>query len=247
MSHDVQFTTTVSHHTKDGVELRGRSLSSLINQADFVSTFFLSLTGRAPTEPERVIFNAILTACIDHGIEPASGFVPRVIAASGNEVKTAMAGTILSIGEYHGGAITKAMETLQSIHSQRPSIEKACVSLVTTTKERHERIMGFGHAIYKDADPRAEELLKLAMKHGLSPDYISIARTLEQTLEQITRKKLVLNVDGAIAALLLTMEFDPLAGTAIFALARTAGSIAHIIEELRQNQPVRRLPEGSVT
>ena len=96
MAQDLTFQTTVSGHTSNGVELRGIPLEELITEADFVSTVFLSLTGNKPTAPQKKLFNAILVASIDHGIQPASGFVPRVVAASGNDILTAMASTLLA-------------------------------------------------------------------------------------------------------------------------------------------------------
>jgi citrate synthase len=244
--HDLTFTTSVSGHTSAGLELRGHQLSELISQADFVSTLFLSITGREPTSAEKTVFNAILVASIDHGIEPASGFVPRVVAASGNEVKTAMASTLLALGNYHGGAITAAMRTMQSLADQTGDLEQACQDLVDRYRAEKKRVMGYGHPAYTDQDPRTQQLFSLAQAQKLSPQFTNLALMLEETIERTLNKKLVLNVDGAIAALLLTMKFDPEAGNAVFALARTAGSIAHILEELKE-KPVRRLPSGSVT
>jgi citrate synthase len=88
---DLTFTTKISGNTEKGAELRGTPLHELINEANFVSTLFLSITGRKPSDAECKLLNAMLVASIDHGIEPASGFVPRVIAASGNSLLTAMA------------------------------------------------------------------------------------------------------------------------------------------------------------
>jgi citrate synthase len=70
---------------------------------------------------------------------------------------------------------------------------------------------------------------------------------MEHTVEEILQKKLVLNVDGAMAALLLALDISPKAGNAIFGVARVAGSVAHIVEEQSSGQWVRRLPKGSVT
>ena len=246
MPQDLTFTTSVSGHTPEGHQIRGHKLEELIAKGDFVATLFLSITGRKPNPNETFIFNAILTTSIDHGVQPASGFVPRVVAASGNEVKTAMASTLLALGKYHGGAITDVMYTMKEIKSSGENIEQACQKIVTSYREQKKRIMGYGHPIYKNGDPRTEQLFALAQAKGLQPDYINLALMLEETIERTLNKKLVLNVDGAIAALLLAMDFDPEAGNAIFALARTAGSIAHILEELKE-KPVRRLADGTVS
>ena len=81
----------------------------------------------------------------------------------------------------------------------------------------------------------------------MSLDYMNLALQIEHTLEEETLKKLVINIDGAMAALLLTMGFDVLSGNALFGVARAAGSIAHIIEEQNSGDWVRRLSPGDVT
>ena len=221
-------------------------LEKLIAQADFVATLFLSLTGRQPTTGEEKMLNALLVAAIDHGLEPASGFVPLVVTSSGNDILTAMATSILALGPYHGGAITAAMKVFARFQKDTADIEMACSQLVSEYRRDHLRLPGFGHAIYKDEDPRAQQLLKIAQTAKLDPFYVNVAQILEQVLENSAKKKLVLNIDGAMAAILVTMGFDPAVGNALFALARVAGSIAHIVEEQQQGNWVRRLDPSQV-
>lgn len=247
MSHDLSFQTTVSGRTKDGLVLRGQSLEKLIAEADFVSTLFLSITGREPTAGETKMLNALLVAAIDHGIEPASGFVPRVVAASGNDILTAMASTILALGPYHGGAITSAMKVFQTFSPALSDIELACSELVSEYKNGGVRIPGYGHPLYKTEDPRSQQLLKIAQAAKLDPFYPNVAQILEQVIESRYKKRLVLNVDGAMAAILVAMNFPAQSGNAIFAVARVAGSVAHIIEEQQNQSWVRRLDPSQVT
>lgn len=241
MSQDLTFKTTVSGHTKNDLELRGVPLTQLISEANFVATFFLSLTGRKPTAAEEKVLNALLVAAVDHGINPASGFVPRVVASSGNSVLTAMASSLLALGPYHGGAITGAMEVLREVNEYSDDKEKAATWLVKKYRSEKKRVPGFGHPVYKKVDPRTQQLFQLAREAELPLDYINLAKQVEHTLEEETLKKLVINVDGALAALLLSMGIDPLAGNAIFGVARVAGSIAHIVEEQKSGEWVRRV------
>lgn len=246
MVQNLTFTTHISGHTDHGLELRGQQLTDLVKEANFVATLFLSLTGRQPNPAEEKILNAILVASFDHGINPASGFVPRVVAASGNDVLTAMASTLLALGPYHGGAITGTMEVLSALNTSGPDKEKACAQLVADYRQAKKRVPGYGHAQYREEDPRTTQLFNLAQHAGLKPDYIQLARLLELKVEENLGRKLVLNVDGAIAALLLTLSFDPKAGNALFGLARAAGSIAHIVEEQNSGEWVRRLDDEQV-
>jgi citryl-CoA lyase len=247
MSQDLRFTTNISGQTQEGLELRGHQLTELIAEADFIATFFLSLTGRKPLPAERKILNAILVASLDHGLSPASGFVPRVVASSGTEMLACMATSLLALGPYHGGAITGAMEVFQLVDGYSEDKEAAAEWLVTSYLKQKKRIPGFGHPVYKKADPRAAQLFAVARNENIDIHYLNIARQIEHTLEDKTLKPLILNIDGAIAALLLALKIEPLAGNAIFGLARVAGSVAHILEEQQSGKWVRRIDPEDIT
>jgi citrate synthase len=243
---NLTFTTAISGHTKKGMELRGVALSELVEEADFVKTLFLSLTGREAKPAETHLLNAILVASLDHGIQPASGFVPRVVAASGTEVLPAMASTLLALGPFHGGAITAAMEVLQDLANRSEDREKSAQEIIKEHRQAKKRLPGFGHPQYKTEDPRVTQLFAMARKARLPVEYCELARLLETTLETSLGKPLVLNIDGGIAALLLALDIPPAAGNALFGVARVAGSIAHILEEQSDGDWVRRLPAEAV-
>lgn len=248
MVQPLKFSTKVSGYTAKGMVLRGRPLTKLIQEGDFVKTLFISITGREPNTAEKKMLNTILVASIDHGLQPSSGFIPRVIAAAGNDINTAMASVFMALGPYHGGAVTGAMQVFEKLKKAK-DIEKASQEIVDEYQKLHKRIPGFGHGQYKDrakGDPRTKQLFKLAIDNGLSREVITIAETLEEIIEWKMKKVLVINVDGGIAALLVTMGFDAKAGNALFALGRAAGSIAHIIEEQNSGEWVRRLADEDV-
>lgn len=246
MVQDLTFVTAVSGHTTKGIMLRNKPLLDLVKDADFVATFFLSLTGRMPKKGEKKILNAILVSSIDHGVNPASGFVPRVVASSGNDVLTCMASSLLALGPYHGGAITGAMKIFETVNNDGKDKEKACERLINSYRLEKKRVSGFGHPVYTDKDPRAELLFKMARKADLNIEYMNLAKQMEHSLEEKLNRKLILNIDGAIAALLLTLGIDSIAGNAVFGLARVSGSIAHVIEEQKSGKWVRRIKEGDV-
>ncbi len=247
MSADLKFKTAISGHTEEGLELRGQLLEELIAEADFTSTLFLSITGRKPSKGENKLLNVLLVAAIDHGINPASGFVPRVVAASGNDMLTAMASTLLALGPLHGGAVLGAMQIFSQLQPAATNdIEQATINLINDYQSKNQRLPGFGHPLYTTIDPRTKIIFEMAKNEGLDLQYLNIAYTVETHLEYAVGKKLVINIDGAMAALLLTLGFSLEVGNAIFGLARVAGSIAHIAEEKQQKNGVRRLPKADV-
>lgn len=239
---NLTFTTTVSGEKDGQFFLRGKNYSELIDSFSYTQALFLSITGKVPTKQQTELLDAILVACFDHGIAPASGFVPRVVAASGNESTHALASGILALGPYHGGAIENASLLLSRIKEENLVLSE----LVQRYRQEKKIFFGYGHKRYKDIDPRTKALFHKADAVGIANTYRGVAVELEREIEKVLGKRLVLNIDGAVAALLLDLGFPPKAGNAIFALARMGGMIAHVLEEYDLNQPVRRLDESQI-
>ncbi len=242
----MQFNTSVSGEVNGELTIRGTSLVSMIGEVGYTQALFFILTGKKPTQAQLAILDVILVACMDHGIAPASGFVPRVVTASGNETTHAMAAGLLALGPFHGGAVEDAMCIFVELNGKS---EQEITTYIKTQRAAHKRLSGFGHRKYTETDPRTEKLFAIATTQGqeVGGAYIKTARDIELALAKVMGRKLVLNVDGAVAALLLELGLPVEAGNGIFALARMAGMLAHIIEEKQQGNVVRRLDDDEVT
>ncbi len=242
----MQFQTSVSGEVNGELTIRGTPLVSIIGEMGYTQALFFILTGKKPTAAQSTIFDAILVACIDHGVAPASGFVPRVVTASGNETTHAMAAGLLALGPFHGGAVEDAMRVFVELNGKS---EQEITTYIETQRAAHKRLSGFGHRKYTEVDPRTEKLFQIATTQGqeVSGAYIQTARDIESALAKVMGRKLVLNVDGAVAALLLELGLPSEAGNGIFALARMAGMLAHIVEEKQQGNVVRRLDDNEIT
>ena len=105
-----------------------------------------------------------------------------------------------------------------------------------------KRLAGFGHRLHT-ADPRAKKLFDLAKQLGLAGTYVLLAQTFESELASVFGKPLPLNVDGAIAALLCELDFDPVLANGFFMIARLPGMLAHIYEEKTQFKPMRKIDQ----
>jgi len=124
------------------------------------------------------------------------------------------------------------------------------LSKITNAKEFVSKILsdkqvfyGFGHKVYKDKDPRAKQLIELCDKVGLKSKYLDLVSEIEKEIEVQKGKKIVLNIDGAI---LLEMGFSPRHGKAVFVIGRTPGLAAQVVEELENEEPVRRVDEKDI-
>lgn len=229
----MKFDTKIST-TKEGEHfIYGEKVTELMQIHTFTDTIFLLYTGKLPTDGERSLLDAMLIAGAEHGVETPSAYVPRVSAASGNSVHTAIAAGVLAIGEAHGGAGEAAAYLLT--RSEDPE------TIVAEYAASKKPIPGFGHRTYKDADPRAAIIYAKAKEAGVELAAFEKAYAIEASLEKAKGKKLPLNIDGAFAASVLTLGMHPRAAKALFVLARVAGMGAHALEELAQGGGYKRL------
>jgi citryl-CoA lyase len=234
----MKWTTKISTHKKGTLYVRGKKLVNFVNTLSFSEMTFFLLKGKLPKPNEAKLLDAILVSCIEHGVEAPSAFVPRVIISTGNEMNVALAGGLLAIGDYHGGAIEKAAQYLQS--------KKTAKEIVKDSAAKKERIAGLGHKIYKTTDPRSDALFRYAKKIKLGGTFIKKAEDIAKEFEKINGKKLVLNIDMAIAACMSELGFDYKLGKAFFSLGRLPGMIAHAHEEFTEEKPYRRFEESDV-
>lgn len=226
-------------HSKDGeVYVRGEKLLSLIGKMSFTDAIFFVLKGVKPTEAQTGLLDVILVSAINHGLEAPSAFVPRIVASTGNSVNSAIASGVLSIGDYHGGAIEECMKILYS--------NKSAADTVIDIVQAGKRMPGYGHKVYKDSDPRSEKIGKALRQAQGESKYWDLAVDIQKELEKQSGKKLPLNIDGAMAAVLCELGFDAIQGKAFFALARIPTMMANIEEELKNEKPYRRLEEGDI-
>ncbi|MDO8490061.1 MAG: citryl-CoA lyase [bacterium] len=225
----------------DGVEsIRGQALSDLIQKKSFVEVIYLLWTGKMPTENEIKMLNAFFVACIDHGVGAPSATVARTVVSTGNSTHTALSAGIAALGDLHGGAIEGAAKFFKE-HAQ----EKNVAELIKTLKEKKIIIPGFGHKIL-EKDHRVSALFAIAKETGIYGAHCALAENVEITLNAISSKKLPLNIDGGMAAIILDMGFDVEIAKGFFMVGRVPGLIAHINEERISDKGLRRIDEGDI-
>ncbi|MDD9940985.1 MAG: citrate synthase [Myxococcales bacterium] len=195
-------------------------------------TLWRRLSPKRPTRERLAALESALILLADHELA-ASTFAVRV-AASFRADPDAALGVGLGVlsGAFHGGGSLYAEELLAEIDQQGSAEE-----VVGEWLRRGQRIPGFGHAVYEREDPRAAVLLERV--RDASPGAGAV-RAVDALLDVARSRALPLvNVDLALAA--LTQSFGMLrgAGEAIFAVARSAGWIAHTLEEYRSRSPLR--------
>lgn len=229
----MEWRTSISSAGEDA-EIRGEKLENVM-ELPFSDAVFLVLSGRKPSDDESELFSTVLSSCVDHGVGNPSTVSARTVQSGGNKPNTSIAAGIMAMGDSHGGAITPCMKMLRD---EEPG------AAVESRLESGEKVPGLGHKVYEDGDPRAERILELAGELELSGEYIQRLQEVQKALED-RKVWLPVNVDGAVAAVLLEMGWDPKLGNSVFIVARTPGLAAHVAEE--QSREDFRRQDGEYT
>jgi citryl-CoA lyase len=230
--------TAISWHFDKEAYVRGYNLAQMIGNLSFTEAIYLVLKGELPSEKERLMLDAIFVSTVEHSIAPPSVIAARAVASGGNSLHVGVSAGVLAFGDAHGGALEGAMRFLQENIDKNP--EKA----VKEYFEKGKRIPGYGHRYYKEFDPRTKRILEIAKEIGFFGKYCEFAVAVEKEIENIKGKKLVMNVDGAVAAVVSEMGFDWRLGKGFFIIGRIPGLVAHVYEELTMEKPFsKRLDE----
>jgi citrate synthase len=242
--------TAISSVESNKIRIRGYPVDQLIGKIGYAQMVYLLLKGDLPSENEGKLLDAILVSSVDHGITPPSTFSARNVASTGAELNACVAAGILAISRYHGGAIEDCMELLLETerlkYAQKLNDSSSAKTIIAAYRADNKRLAGFGHRLHT-ADPRTKRLFLLAEHLNLAGEYVVLAKKLEQELASALGKTLPLNVDGAIAALLCEMDFDPMLANGFFMMARLPGLLAHIHEEKTRFKPMRKIDQNEVT
>ena len=238
MTMDKKWKTSIAGIVDGEVHIHGYKVTELIDKVNFTEAIWLELKGELPTEKERAMLDSILISTIDNGMGPPSITNARNSASAGNPMQAAVAAGVLGVGDYHGGAIEECARLLQTGMSAEKLIEKVVGS--------GDRIPGYGHKVYKDEDPRARQIFEKAKSLEFYGEHCELAKAVEAELEKKKGKRIAINVDGAIAAVVSDMGFDFRLGKGFFIIGRVVGLVAHIFEELVREKPFRRISEEEI-
>ena len=199
------------------------------------ANFLYMLRGKEASASEVKIYDQCLVLHADHEFN-ASTFCARVTASTLTDMHSAITSAIGTLkGPLHGGANTKVMETLLKI-GDVANVNK----WLDDAFARKERIMGFGHRVYKNGDPRAIELRKMSEALGKergNSKWFDMSLKVEAYVKE--KKGLLPNVDFYSASVYYTLGIPFDVYTPIFAMSRISGWTAHTIEQLTNNRLLR--------
>ena len=238
---DPRWRTAITDHVNHEPYLRGYRLVDLIGRYSFAEVAYLALKGELPTPAEARMLDAMFVAVVDHGIAVPSVVADRVVISGGNPLHVGVAAGVLTFGEAHGGAIESAARILQETAAREGDAAGLAQARVAQARANKERLAGFGHRYYKEADPRTARMFEIAREEAFFGRHCTLAEAIAAELKAQSGRALVLNVDGAIAAIISDMGFDWRLGKGFFIIGRVVGLVAHGFEELARERPFRRL------
>ena len=208
-----------------------------VDKANSIPERFL-IRWRGEADPRHVeAIDAYWISAAEHGMN-ASTFTARVVASTGADVAAALSAAVGALsGPLHGGAPSRVLKMLDDVEEMGDADR-----YVKDLLDRGERMMGFGHRIYRAEDPRAKVLRETSRRLG-SPR-VEVAEALEiAALAALQARKpdrvLATNVEFWSAVVLDFAEVPPELFTSMFTCARTAGWSAHIMEQKRDGRLIR--------
>jgi citrate synthase len=208
-----------------------------VEQGENAAAQFL-IRWRGEADPKHVTaVDTYWVSAAEHGLN-ASTFTARIAASTGADCAAAMSSAVGALsGPLHGGAPTRVLKMLDEVEARGDADE-----YVRELLARGERIMGFGHRVYRAEDPRARVLRRTARELG-SPR-VEVAENLERAAIEALReahpdRPLETNVEFWAAVVLEIAEVPPAMYPALFACARVAGWSAHIVEQRRTGRLIR--------
>jgi citrate synthase len=193
---------------------------------------------RGEADPRHVTaIDAYWNSAAEHGMN-ASTFTARVVASTGADVAAALSAAVGALsGPLHGGAPSRVLKMLDDVAESGDAEQ-----YVKDVLDSGQRLMGFGHRVYRAEDPRARVLRRTA--HEIGAPRVEVAEALEQAaLAELKARRpdrvLAANVEFWSAVVLDFAEVPPTLFTPMFTCARTAGWSAHILEQKREARLIR--------
>lgn len=203
----------------------------------YVANYLSMLSGETPTPQQSAALSAYLVAAVDHGFN-ASTFTARVIASTGSDAASCLIGGLGSLaGPLHGGAPSRALDTLDAIGTVENTDP-----WITEQVLAGERIMGFGHPVYRTEDPRSALLKDVA--RGFGGERVEFAVTVEERIPVLLEKlkpgrELHTNLEFYAAIVMELCGLERVLFTPTFAVARVLGWCANILEQCDDPKIIR--------
>jgi succinyl-CoA synthetase alpha subunit len=221
------------------------ALDGLSEKSSVTELLYRVLTGEKAFDRKKTeLLEALVVACVDHGVTPPSAQVTILSASTRADYSVAIASGIGAITDVHGGAGTKAAlffsECVFRSKKDKVTLEEATSAVVADYVKAGRRIEGLGHRVHTQ-DPRRDVLWRLSEAAGVAGDCVATSKIVSRVFKQIRGMDLPINVDGVIGAIVADMGLNPAIAKALFIWGRVAGLSAHYFEEIFSQPEMRTI------
>ncbi len=223
----MSFSTSVGTSDADSITVMGRDLASeLMGEVTLTELAFLVVQRRLPSAEETRLFDAVLVSLADHGLTPTVLAARLTHTGAPESLQGAIAAGLLGAGSVFLGVVEDTVLFLDELGDDVPAA-------VARELEAGRRIPGLGHPVHKGQDPRTPRIYAIAEETGLVGPYLARLKEVAQAHRTQSGRELPINGAGVAGAALADLGFPGplLRGFAL--LARTAGLLGHLAEELQ--------------
>ena len=203
---------------------------------------YLLVTRREPTAAQTRLLDAVLVSLADHGLTPSALAARLTYTGAPEAVQGAIAAGLLGAGSvFLGPAGDTAQFVFDALQAEGAPTDPDDAQLtriaeraVDARRAAGQRVPGLGHPVHKDVDPRTPRLYAIAAEEGLLGPHLRLLEKIGDVNEQRTGRHLPVNGAGAGGAALVDLGLPPSSARGVVLIARTAGLVAHLVEEAEQ-------------
>jgi citrate synthase len=239
------YPTSIGSSDESSIHLLGKDLAAdLMGQVGFGELAFWLVAMRRPTPGELRVFESVLVALADHGFTPSVIAARLTLTGAPESVQGALAAGLLGggsrflgvtedAGRFLAAALAEHLAGGDALPSSDQGWDDVARTAVRAVHASGRRVPGLGHPVHRNGDPRTPALLRIAEEEGLRGPHLRLFEAVGRVHAEILGRTLPLNGAGVCGAALCDLGFpaDILRGFAL--LARTAGLVGHLAEEMR--------------
>lgn len=234
-------TTSIGSSTPDSITVAGRDLpSELMGHLSLTELVYLLLVGRDPTAGEWRMVDAVLVSLADHGLTPSALSTRLTYTGAPEAIQGAVAAGLLGAGSVFLGPAGDTAQFLadglngQGLGPTATDDELAALAsnLVTVRLEAGERVPGLGHPIHRVEDPRTPRLYEIARQEAVLGPHLRLLEAIGSAYADAVGRSLPINGAGAGGAALVDVGVPPHVVRGVVLIARAAGLVAHLAEEV---------------
>ncbi|HZM41387.1 MAG TPA: citryl-CoA lyase [Acidimicrobiales bacterium] len=227
--------SAIGSSTRDSITLAGRDLpSELMGRLSLTELTYLLLVGRDPSPGERRLLDTVLVSLADHGLTPSALAARLTWTGAPEAIQGAVAAGLLGAGSvFLGPAGDTAVFLAEALAAgEGAPLEDVAREAVAARMAAGRRVPGLGHPVHRDGDPRTPRLYAVAEEEGLLGPHARLLLLVAQAHEEASGKRLPVNGAGAAGAVLVDIGIRPDVVRGVVLIARTAGLVAHLAEEM---------------